>query len=177
VVSGSSAVFTETIHVSPTATQGATYNCTDHALLNGTPMTDIAGSVILETKAITVADITAPSASCVAGTNPSGKNVPNAGNNPQSGQNPDGFYQLLASDNVAVTSVVVCDGGSSFCSDPLAPNDTVKITQSQDAPSDNRPGPGVITSHLKFNGDGFLVVTDSSGNSTRAACLVPRPPK
>lgn len=177
VVSGSSAVFTETIHVSLTATQGATYTCTDHALLNGTPMTDAGGTVILETKTITVADITAPSASCVAGTNPSGNNVPHAGNNPNSGQNPDGFYQLLAADNVAVASVVVCDGGSPFCSDPFAPNDTVKITQSQDAPSDNRPGPGVITSHLKFNGDAFLVVTDSSGNATRAACLVPRPPK
>jgi hypothetical protein len=178
IVSGNSAEFTETIHVSATAVQGSTYTCTDHALLNGTPMTDAAGAVILETKTITVRDITAPSARCVAGTNPSGKNVPKAGENGNSGQNPDGFYELLASDNVALASVVVCDSASGFCSAPFAPNDTVKITQAQGAtPSDNRPGPGAIASHLIFNGDAFLLVTDSSGNESRAACLVPRPPK
>lgn len=178
IVSGNSAVFTETIHVSASAVQGSTYTCTDHALLNGAPMTDAAGNVILETKTITVRDITAPSARCVQGTNPSGQNVPNAGDNGKSGQNPDGFYQLLASDNVGVASIVVCDSASGFCSGPFAANDMVKITQAQGAtPSDNRPGPGVIVSHLIFNGDAFLLVTDSSGNEARAACLVPPPPK
>ncbi len=141
-------------------------------------MTDASGNVILETKTITVRDITDPSAQCVAGTNPSGKQTPNAGNNPNSGQNPDGFFQLVASDNVGITSILVCDSGSGFCSSPFANNDTVKITQAQGVtPSDNRPGPGVITSHLKFNGDAFVLVTDTSGNTAQAACLVPRPPK
>jgi hypothetical protein len=178
IVSGGSAVFTETISASPSAVQGQTYTCTDRALLNGSPMTDAAGNVILETKTITIRDITAPSARCLPGTNPSGNHVPNAGNNPKSGQNPDGFYQLFAADNVGLASVVVCDGGSAFCSDPFNPDDTVKITQAQGVtPSDNRPGPGVITSHLKFNGDALLVVTDTSGLVSQAACLVPRPPK
>jgi hypothetical protein len=178
VVSGNSAFFDEAIHVSPLATQGATYSCRDWALLNGMPMTDASGNIIYETKTITVRDITAPSARCEAGTNPAGENEPQAGKNPKSGQNPDGFYQLLASDNVALASVMVCDSGSGFCSGQFVPNDTVKITQAQGAtPSDNRPGPGVITSHLKFNGDAVLVVTDTSGLETRAACLVPRPPK
>jgi hypothetical protein len=113
----------------------------------------------------------------VQGVNPAG-NIPAAGNNPKSGQNPDGFYQLLASDNVGVLSVMVCDGGSSFCSNLFAPNDYVKITQAQGAtPSDERPGPGVLVSHLTLNGDAVLKVTDSSGLVTTAACLVPAPPK
>jgi hypothetical protein len=177
VTSGETATFTETITVSLGAVQGSTYVCTDHAILNGSPMTDAAGNLIVETKTITVEDITAPSARCVQGVNPAG-NIPAAGNNPKSGQNPDGFYQLLASDNVGIASVVVCDGGSSFCSNLFQPNDYVKITQAQGAtPGDERPGPGVLVSHLKLKGDAVLTVTDTSGHVTTAACLVPAPPK
>ena len=177
VTSGTNALFDETIHVSATAVQGQTYTCRDWALLNGTPMTDARGDIVYETKTITVRDITAPSARCVQGENPGG-NIPAAGNNPKSGQNPDGFYQLIASDNVGLTSVVVCDSASSFCSDPFAPGDTVKITQAQGTtPRDVRPGPGGLTSHLFFNGDATLTVTDTSGLVTTASCLVPRPPK
>lgn len=178
VLSGSDAVFTETIHVSAGAVQGQTYTCKDWAVLNGQPMKDASGSIIYETKTITVKDVTAPSARCVQGVNAAGKIIPPAGNNPKSGQNPDGFYQLLASDNVGVASVMVCDGGSSFCSNLFAPNDYVKITQAQGAsPSDDRPGPGVLVSHLKLKGDAILKVTDTSGLTTTAACLVPAPPK
>ena len=177
ITSGGSAVFTETIHVSSGAVQGQTYVCRDHALLNGSPMLDAEGNLVVETKTITVEDITAPSARCVQGVNPAGQ-IPPAGNNPKSGQNPDGFYQLLASDNVGVASVTVCDGGSSFCSGPFAPGDYVKITQAQGAtPSDNRPGPGVLASHLILNGDAKLTVTDTSGLETVVSCLVPPPPK
>lgn len=176
ITSGNSALFDETIHVSATAVQGQTYACRDWALLNGSPMTDAEGNIIYETKRITVRDITAPSARCVQGENPGG-NIPSAGNNPKSGQNPDGFYQLLADDNVGLASVVVCDSGSSFCSDPFAAGDFVKITQSQSTPRDVRPGPGGLVSHLFFNGDATLTVTDTSGLVTTASCLVPRPPK
>lgn len=177
VTSGNSASFVETIHVSLGAVQGQTYTCKDWALLDGTPMTDAEGNVIYERKTITVADITAPSARCVEGVNPAGK-VPTAGANPKSGQNPDGFYQLVASDNVGIASIVVCDNGSSFCSNPFAPGDYIKLTQAQGVtPSDNRPGPGVITSHLMFRGDATLKVTDLSGNTATQACLVPPPPK
>ena len=178
LTSGGTANFTETIHVSLTAVQGQTYICTDRALLNGSPMTDADGHVVLETKRITVQDVTAPSARCVQGVNPAGNTIPPAGNNPKSGQNPDGFYQLLASDNVGVASIVVCDSGSSFCSDPFAPNDYAKITQAQGAtPSDDRPGPGVLVSHLHLKGDALLTVTDTSGLTTTVQCLVPPPPK
>jgi hypothetical protein len=177
IVSGGSAVFTETIHVSLGAVQGQTYVCRDHATLNGSPMLDAGGNLVVETKTITVEDITAPSARCVQGVNPAGK-IPAAGDNPKSGQNPDGFYQLLAADNVGVASVQVCDGGSSFCTAPFLPNDYVKITQAQGAtPADSRPGPGVLASHITLIGDAVLTVTDTSGNVTTAACLVPAPPK
>lgn len=177
ITSGGSANFTETIHVSLAAVQGQTYVCRDHALLNGSPMLDADGHLVVETKTITVQDITGPTARCVQGVNPAG-HIPPAGNNPKSGQNPDGFYQLLASDNVGVASVQVCDSGSSFCSDPFAPGDYVKITQAQGAtPSDARPGPGVLVSHLTLNGDAILLVTDTSGNESQVVCLVPPPPK
>ncbi|HEX6163048.1 MAG TPA: vWA domain-containing protein [Vicinamibacterales bacterium] len=177
ITSGGTATFTETIHVSLGAVQGQTYVCRDHALLNGSPMLDAEGNLVVETKTITVEDVTAPSARCVQGVNPAGQ-IPAAGNNPKSGQNPDGFYQLLASDNVGVASVQVCDSGSSFCSDPFLPNDYVKITQAQGAtPGDKRPGPGVLASHLTLTGDAILSVTDGAGNVTTVACLVPPPPK
>lgn len=179
VTSGDVAVFTETINVSAGAVQGSTYVCDDNALLNGMVMTDASGNTILEVKTIHVTDITPPVAQCVQTTNPSGGNVPPAGTGTgNSGQNPDGFYQLLGSDNVAVASIVVCDSGSSFCSDPFADGDQVKITQAPGAtPSDSRPGPGVIVSHLKLNGDAILRVTDTSGLVTEVSCLVPPPPK
>ena len=54
----------------------------------------------------------------------------------------------------------------------------MKITQAQGAtPADNRPGPGVLASHVTLNGDAVLTVTDTSGNVTTVACLVPAPPK
>ena len=46
------------------------------------------------------ADTTPPVVACQPTTNPSGNNIPPAGENPKSGQNPDGFYILLASDVV-----------------------------------------------------------------------------
>ena len=53
VTSGTDAVFTETISVAADAKPG-TYECDDWATLNGVPMTDAAGAVILEHKIITV---------------------------------------------------------------------------------------------------------------------------
>ncbi len=95
-----------------------------------------------------------------------------------SGQNPDGFYQLIGTDAVGIASIVVADNGSTFVSNPFASGDKIKLTQAPGVtPSDTRPGPGVITSHLKFKGDAVLIVTDTSGNVTKVACLVPPRPK
>jgi hypothetical protein len=124
-------------------------------------------------------DTTPPAAACVETTNPAGKNVPNSGPNAgKSGQNPDGFYQLTGTDAVGVASIVVRDDGSAFVSDPFASGDKVKITQAPGVtPSDSRPGPGVIVSHLKLKGDAILQVTDTSGNTTEVSCKVAPLPK
>jgi len=179
VTSGNAAVFTETIHVSLSAIQGSTYTCFDHAELNGIPMRDALGNLVLETKTIHVADVSTPSARCVEGVNAAGEKAPPAGPSAgKSGQNPDGFYQLIGTDNVAVASIVVCDSASAFCSSAFNNGDYVKITQAKGAaPSDTRPGPGVLVSHLKFTGDAILKVTDTSGNQATTQCLVPAPPK
>ena len=120
-----------------------------------------------------------PKPSCVETTNPSGKNVPKAGPGAgKSGQNPDGFYQLIGTDAVGVASITVRDDGSTFVSDPFASGDKVKITQAPGGkPSDKRPGPGVIVSHLNLNGDAILRVVDTSGNATEVSCKVPPAPK
>lgn len=125
------------------------------------------------------ADSVAPGAMCVQTTNPAGNNIPKAGPGAgKSGQNPDGFYQLIGTDNVAVASIVVRDSGSSFVSNPFASGDKVKVTQAPGVtPSDTRPGPGVIVSHLKLKGDAILRVTDTSGNVTEATCRVAPLPK
>ena len=178
--SGGVANFVETIAVTANAAQqGHTYSCRDIALIDDNSMTDATGAVIYETKTITAKDTTAPTASCAPTTNPSGKNVPTAGNGAgNSGQNPDGFYALTASDNVAVTSIVVKDGGSSFVSNAFASGDKVKIVQAPGAtPTDKRPGPGVIVSQLTLKGDAVLTVTDATGNVTTVHCNVPPPPK
>jgi len=187
VNSGAVVNFVETISVSAgPADQGKTYQCDDWVLIDSgsgpVPMTDAAGNVIKEHKKIHVPDTTPPRAACIETTNPDGKTVPPAGSTtlpgPKGGQNEDCFYQLLGSDNVAVASIVVRDSASPFVSGAFASGDKVKVTQSPGAtPSDNRPGPGVIVSHLKLKGEAILRVTDTSGNVTEVTCKLPPPPK
>ncbi len=168
VTSGDDASFTETIGVAnDPSLMGTTQSCVVHFMdENENPLGD-------EEIVIHIKDTVAPEASCVATVNPAGKNVPSA-----SKTNEDGYYQLFGLDNVAVASIVVKDGGSSFISDPFADGDKIKLTQAPGVtPSDNRPGPGVITSHLMLKGDAILTVTDTSGNSTEISCLVPPKPK
>jgi len=172
VISGTNALFLETITVGAAAIEGQTYTCQDWALLNGSPMNDAAGNLVVEQKTIHVNDVTPPTAACVQGPNPGG-NVPQANKS-----NQDGFFTVLGDDNVAVGSIVVCDDASAFCTAPLSSGDTVKITQAPGiTPHEVRPGPGGITAQIFLNGDGVLTVTDTSGLETTASCLVPRPPK
>jgi len=173
-VSGGTTVnFTETISVdNDPALQGTTLECVVTFIANSYP--DEGAVIGREVIRITVPDTTAPEAVCMETVNPAGKNVPKAPAKGGQGQNQDGFYQLFGSDNVGVASIVVKDNGSAFVSNPFADGDKIKLTQAPGiTPSDNRPGPGVIVSHLKFKGDAIVVVTDTSGNVTEAACLVP----
>ncbi|MGE0687663.1 MAG: vWA domain-containing protein [Dehalococcoidia bacterium] len=177
VNAGDDAVFTETIAVNATAAQqGKTYECDDKATINGTDMTDAAGNVITEHKTITVPDTTAPVARCVETTNPSGKNVPQA---PGTGQNEDGFYQVVATDNVdAAPQIFVKDSGSSFVAGPFASGDKLKITQAPGVTPNSKPMAGAVVAHIQLKGDATVYAVDASGNTSAVvSCKVPPPPK
>jgi len=177
VNAGDDAVFTETISVSASpAQQGQTYECDDTATINGTTMTDAAGNVIKEHKTITVPDTTPPVARCVETTNPSGKNTPKA---PGTGQNEDGFYQVLATDNVdTAPQIFVKDGGSAFVAGPFASGDKLKITQAPGVTPNSKPMAGVIVAHIQLKGDALVYAVDAAGNvSALVSCKVPPPPK
>ena len=69
-------------------------------------------------------DTTPPEAACAPTTNPSGNNVPPAGNNPASGQNPDGFYELTAVDAVDPNPRITIRGaGELSCLRPVRRRD------------------------------------------------------
>ena len=141
--------------------------------------TDFAGNSASCSFTVTVVDTEAPEVACVAGVNPSGKKIPAAGKNPQSGQNPDGFYQLLASDNCDAAPVLyVVDSASSFVAGPFANGDNVKIVQAPGARPSQKPGPQGIVAHIQLKGDALLFALDAAGNlSAPQDCFLPPPPK
>jgi hypothetical protein len=189
VTAGEQAVFTETISVSATPEQqGQTYECDDWVTINGTPMTDADGNLIVEHKTITVPDTTAPTADCVETVNPGGKSVPRAGPNAgKSGQNPDGFYQLLAVDVVdADPDIFVVDKGADGLFDtaddttfgPFASGTRIKYVEANGATPSITPGPGAIDWKIKGQGDFGVYAVDASGNeSVHKQCHVAPPPK
>jgi hypothetical protein len=123
-------------------------------------------------------DATPPVAACTPTTNPSGGNIPPAGDNPKSGQNPDGFYLLTGTDAVDPNpQITIADTGSSFTAGPYASGTTIKLVQAPGATPNVKPGAGVIDWKITLNGDAAVTVTDASGNSTTVLCKVPPPPK
>jgi hypothetical protein len=138
--------------------------------------TDGSGNTSSCTTSVTVVDTTPPTVTCVQSVNPSGKNVPAAGDNPKSGQNPDGFYQVGATDVCTLASAVTITLGSVT----LGQGETIKITQS--------PGQSGVTlvnemgqlaiKHFRVGpGDAVITATDAAGNVATVSCLVPPPPK
>jgi len=124
-------------------------------------------------------DTTPPVPACTPTTNPSGNNVPPAGNNPKSGQNPDGFYELTASDIVDPNpQIFVADTGSSFVAGPYPSGTKIKLVQAPGADPNVKPGTGEIDWKITLKGDALVYAVDASGNqSDPVACLVPPPPK
>ena len=183
VTSGDEAVFTETISVAADAPQGETFECNDWALVNGMPMTDANGDVILEHKTIHVPDVTPPEVRCVEGPNPNGKTIPPAGSTTlpgaKGGQNEDGFYQLFAVDNVDPDpQIFVADSESGFVAGPFENGDVVKITESDDEGPLSKAMAGVVSAHIILRGDALVYAVDASGNQSEPiSCLVPPPPK
>ena len=114
------------------------------------------------TATITVVDRTAPTGACEPGTNPAGKNKPDAN---------AGFRLITGADNFALRSIVVVDTGSAFVSAPFASGSTVKLTQTAGGPgSESRPGPGGVAAQIKTVGEPMLRITDTSGNVTLVSC-------
>jgi hypothetical protein len=142
--------------------------------------TDASGQSSRCTFDIVVKDCEAPTAHCVSTTNPSGNKVPTAGSNPKSGQNPDGFYQLVASDNCGNDDlkIYVGDTGSGFVAGPFKNGDKVKITQAPGVTPNSKPMAGVVVAHIQLKGDAKLWAADSSGNmSAVEICHVAPLPK
>jgi hypothetical protein len=162
VQSGTDAVFEETITVAPDATQGATLQCTVAFTLNGAD----AGPAFTQTVSIDVNDVTPPSVSCPPGPNP-------AGTEP-SADNQDGFFRMLASDNVdASVPIYIKDLGSGTVFGPYPSGTTFKLTQAPGARAKVRAFSGDVAWKFTFNGDAQLIATDAAGNTATATCRVP----
>ena len=168
VISGTAALFTETISIADDAAPGV-YHCLDWALINNEPMTDpVTGDIIFEEKWITVA-----LPFCEEGVNPDG-NTPQA---PGKGQNEDGFYLIGAYPIDALLDVFLLDDGSSVVFGPFPTPTNIKYTEANGAKPSIKPGPGAVDYRIKGQGDAFVQFTDDFGNPASAACLVPPAPK
>lgn len=162
VQSGNDAVFDETITVAADAPQGATLECTVPFTLNGST----AGPEFTQTVSIDVNDVTPPSVSCPPGPNPAG-HVPPA-------DNQDGFFRMVAGDNVdASVPVYIKDLGSGTVFGPYPSGTTFKLTQAPGGPVTAKPFTGAVDWKFTFNGDAQLIATDAAGNTATATCLVP----
>jgi len=178
VESGEDASFTETISVALNAPQGQTLNCTVDWLVEGA----LSGPEFVQQIAISVPDVTAPTAECAPTTNPAGKQIPQAGTNPMSGQNPDGFYELSATDNVDPDpDIFVLDPATGTEFGPLDSGTAIKYTQAPGATSTAKKmgsGLSAVAWHIIGQGDAVVSAVDAAGNqSAPVSCNVPPPPK
>lgn len=162
VQSGTDAVFDETITVAADAPQGATLECSVPFTLNGAD----AGPDFVQSVKIKVNDVTPPSVSCPPGPNP-------AGTEP-SADNEDGFFKMVASDNVDPSvPVYIKDLGSGVVFGPFPSGTTFKLTQAPGAPVKMKDFAGDVRWRFTFNGDAQLIATDAAGNTATATCEVP----
>jgi hypothetical protein len=137
-------------------------------------------------------DTIPPVAQCVPTENPHGDNDPNAPGNGGQGQNQDGFYELLAEDNLvddcAPLQLFILDNGSGTLFGPFPVGTEIKYIQDPDAipeisPMGGNNGNGNGQSQdtdwrIKGTGDAVLTAVDQSGNvSDPVNCLVPPPPQ
>jgi hypothetical protein len=180
VVGPAVANFTETIAVPGDAPQGASIDCEVQFKADDT----VIGTQHLS---IEIPDVTAPEVACQETVNPHGDKVPPAGSTtlpgPKGGQNPDGFYQLLATDNLdPAPQIFVTDSGGAGPFGPFASGDNVKITEAPGADPGSKSigsssgSAGAVVAHITLNGDAIVTAVDASGNSESTTCLVPPPP-
>ena len=139
-------------------------------------------------------DTTAPVAECVETVNPHGQTIPKAPAKSGKAQNPDGFYELLAEDNLlegcAPLELFVTDTASGVVFGPFPVGTKIKYTQTPGGKPRIKPMGGnnsngtsngqatAVDWHIYGNGDAQLTAQDQSGNmSEPVSCLVPPPPK
>jgi hypothetical protein len=137
-------------------------------------------------------DTIAPVAECVATVNPNGNNEPPAPGEGGQGQNQDGFYELLAEDNLVEgcdpLQLLITDDGSGTVFGPFLVGTKIKYVQDPDAVPEihamggnNGGGSGkskAVDWFIKGTGDAVLTAEDQSGNvSDPVSCLVPPPPQ
>lgn len=148
----------------------------------------VTGLAVTATVAFADVDTTPPVVACSETVNPHGNKVPPAGHTtlpgPKGGQNEDGFYELLATDDVDPNpEIYVVDTGSGTIFGPFANEFKIKYTEDPDAiPTIKKMGSdkgkaGAIAYHLIGNGDAAVMAVDASGNTATAMCYVPPAPK
>ena len=134
-------------------------------------------------------DLTPPVVDCIETVNPHGKKVPPAGKTtlpgPKGGQNDDGFYRLMAEDDLdADPGIFVMDLGSGTVFGAFSSGTNIKYTEANGATpgqkkigSDNGQA-GAVAWHITGSGDAAVYSVDDAGNrSDLVFCLVPPPPK
>lgn len=141
--------------------------------------TDSQGTAACDNATKRWVDTTAPTVTCQPTANPSGDNVPAAGDNPKAGQNPDGFYVLTATDAVDPDPLLtLADSGSTATFGPFASGTSIKLTQAPGAEPSQQAGAGAIDWRIRIKGDGAVTATDASGNtSAPVACRVAPAPR
>lgn len=117
-------------------------------------------------------DTTPPVVTCAPTNNPSGGNVPPAGNE-------DGFFVLTATDAVDPNpQVFVSDSASPAVFGGFPSGTKIKLVQAPGATPNQKPGVGDIDWRITLKGDALVYGVDASGNrSAPVSCLVPPPPK
>jgi hypothetical protein len=115
-------------------------------------------------------DTTPPVASCPPGPNP-GSRIPRANNQ-------DGFFRLVATDDVDPNvQIFVEDSGTGTTWGGFPNQTTMKYTEANGATPSIRPGAGSVDWQIRGQCDAIVNAVDGSGNqSAPVFCLVPPPP-
>ncbi len=186
VPSGTSVTFTETITLAEDAPQCNTLGATVTFYANSYPEE---GAVIgVQTISIKVNDVDGPTVECVESVNPHGDTVPGGkASGKGKGNNPDGFYQLLVTDNCDEPEdieIYIGTEGDPMMFGPFANEVVVKFTEDSEAAPEckeigsDKGQAGAVSWHIILPTDPVVTAVDSSGNTaTCTGCLVPPPLK
>ena len=121
-------------------------------------------------------DTTPPVAQCVPSVNPGGT-IPVAPGHGQS-QNPDGFYQLLATDDIwppEMLNTFVVDTGTATVFGPFAVGTDIKYTEANGAQPSIRAGSGQVDWNIKGQGDAAATAATTNRPAVRERRIISAP--